>query len=327
MAIEPLDLQTDRGVQSFARGTVLVPVALAEGLDADALEALARTVASRDGVEVYRVTRGLATSGVDLGSPSLRPVELPRVAVLSGEGTSSYAVGEIWHLLDYRFRIATTLLDVEDVGRADLDRYTHVVLPHGGYGLSERAADELLSWSRSGGVLIGVQGGARWLQDRIADHDDDNGGDEAEPMLDDEEPRAYADYQRERAAQLIGGTILGARFDPTHPLLYGYDDPEIALFRSDAAVLRSRENPYEVVGRYLDPPRLSGYISPENQIRLAGTPAVVAARTGRGLVVLMADNPNFRSIWFGTSKLFLNGLFLRDLIASTSPPRSWHREE
>ena len=55
----------------------------------------------------------------------------------------------------------------------------------------------------------------------------------------------------------------------------------------------------------------------------AAQPAVQVYRHGRGLVVQLADNPNFRSFWFGTSKLFLNGIFLSDLVDRTSPPATW----
>jgi hypothetical protein len=324
VAVEPLQLLTDRGPQSFPRGTVLVPASLAGTAD---LEALATTVANRDGVEVFRVLRGLAASGVDLGSPSVRPVELPQVALLGGDGTSSNAVGESWHLLDYRFRLPTTVLDGGNLGRSDLDRYTHIVLANGFYSLGQSAAESLRAWVRAGGTLVGLQGGAHWIGREFSEADEQEpAAPDSEPLLDDSEPRVYADYRRDRAAQLIGGTIVGARFDLTHPLAYGYANEEIALFRSDAEVLVNRSNPYETVGRYVDPPRLSGYISQENQGRLAGTPAVVAYRFGRGNVVLFADNPNFRSVWFGTSKLFLNALFLSDLIAPTSAPSTWNRE-
>ena len=42
---------------------------------------------------------------------------------------------------------------------------------------------------------------------------------------------------------------------------------------------------------------------------IAGTPMMIAERRGRGSVILFTDNPNFRGTFFGTNKLFLNGLF------------------
>ena len=45
----------------------------------------------------------------------------------------------------------------------------------------------------------------------------------------------------------------------------------------------------------------------------AGTPALIAERSGAGSVILFADNPNFRGYWYGTNKLFLNALFFSRL--------------
>ena len=80
-------------------------------------------------------------------------------------------------------------------------------------------------------------------------------------------------------------------------------------------------DPYANVARYTESPLLSGYASPENQERIAGTAAVIARRLGRGTVILLADNPNFRGFWYGTSKLFLNGLFFGGVIRDTSSDR------
>ena len=42
---------------------------------------------------------------------------------------------------------------------------------------------------------------------------------------------------------------------------------------------------------------------------LAGTPSLIAERSGDGSVILFADNPNFRGYWYGTNKLFMNAVF------------------
>ena len=49
----------------------------------------------------------------------------------------------------------------------------------------------------------------------------------------------------------------------------------------------------------------------------AGSAAAVATRVGRGVVIRLADNPNFRGVWYGTNKLFLNALFFGPVIDGT----------
>jgi len=77
-------------------------------------------------------------------------------------------------------------------------------------------------------------------------------------------------------------------------------------------------NPYASVIAYATPPLLSGYASAENQQAIEGTAAMIAERKGEGSVVLFADNPNFRGIWYGGNKLFLNTLFFSKAF---EPPR------
>jgi hypothetical protein len=48
-----------------------------------------------------------------------------------------------------------------------------------------------------------------------------------------------------------------------------------------------------------------------------------ATRLGSGTVILMADNPNFRAFWYGTSKLYLNAILFGPIIETTTPPADW----
>ncbi|RMF54084.1 MAG: hypothetical protein D6746_14895, partial [Bacteroidetes bacterium] len=63
------------------------------------------------------------------------------------------------------------------------------------------------------------------------------------------------------------------------------------------------------VAVYTDDPVLSGYISKERRAQAPGSAAVVARRYGRGRVVLIMDQPNFRAFWWGSNRLFLNAVF------------------
>ena len=45
------------------------------------------------------VTTGFVDKGVDFGSYSVKPINKQKIAVLSGDGTSSLSFGEIWHFL------------------------------------------------------------------------------------------------------------------------------------------------------------------------------------------------------------------------------------
>ena len=317
--------ETPDGPQAFEPGAIVVPV----GRDAEpganarvALEALFAEAAAADGVDVHRLISGQAAAGIDLGSPSLRPLVAPRPLLVTGRGVPSYRVGEAWHVLDERFGVEASLVDLGALGSVDLDRYTHVVLTLGGFGGGaprEEVRDRLRNWVRSGGAVVAIGAASRWagaeLLGREAEAEDaaagagDAGASEDADASGTAERHRYADYRDQRAEQLMAGTIVGAELDLTHPLAYGYKRPALAVIRTGELVLPPSSNPFENVALYQDPPRLSGWISPENQRRLAGKPAVIASRMGRGVVIQLLDNPNFRAYFYGSNRLFLNSIF------------------
>ncbi len=338
-AVRPFTAETAGGPESFEPGAIVVPVGRRAEPGANAgvdLEALFAEAAAADGVDVHRLVSGQAAVGIDMGSPSLRPLVAPRPLLVSGSGTPSYRVGEAWHLLDERFGVEASLVDLGALGGVDLDRYTHVVLTLGGFGGGsprDDVRDRLRSWVRNGGAVVAIGAASRWagveLLGREAEAEDavagggDTGTSEEADAPGTAERHRYADYRDQRAEQLMAGTIVGAELDLTHPLAYGYRRSALAVIRTGEWILPPSSNPFENVALYQDPPRLAGWISPENQRRLAGKPAVIASRMGRGVVIQLLDNPNFRAYFYGSNRLFLNSIFLSGLIDSTSAPDSW----
>ena len=73
--------------------------------------------------------------------------------------------------------------------------------------------------------------------------------------------------------------------------------------------MKQSENPYGTVAQYVEEPFVGGYINEENLEKVSGTSAIVVRSEGEGSVVLFADDPNFRSYWHTTSRLFLNAIF------------------
>ena len=108
---------------------------------------------------------------------------------------------------------------------------------------------------------------------------------------------------------MIGGAIFAADLDITHPLGFGYRERDIFLHKNVEEPMLPTENPFGTVIAYTGDPVYSGFVSEENREALAGTPSLIAERSGDGSVILFADNPNFRGYWYGTNKLFMNAVF------------------
>ncbi|MFO7904481.1 MAG: M14 family metallopeptidase [Pirellulaceae bacterium] len=310
-ASEPFTLKTHDGRQQFGRGAVVVPMGIQQ-LETDRVIELLDEAAREDGVRVRAAVTGLAEAGVDIGSPSLKAIEQPRVALVVGPGVHAYEAGEVWHLLDQRFHMPVTLLDVRGFSGHDLSRYTHVVLVDGSYG--KDMAGKIRNWVRSGGVLLVGKRAASWAAEHeIVKAEFKTGID----ITEGDKRRDYADYRTDRELQQLSGAILMADLDTTHPLGWGVNRRELPVFCNGTRVMQPAENRYQTVAQLVKHPLRSGYASPENLKRLSESASVIVQRNGKGTVVLMAHNLNFRGYWFGTNRVFMNAIMFGGIVERT----------
>lgn len=302
LATEPFTALSDGRVVAFERGTVIIPLQTREsGLaNAAAVHAAVREAAAQDHVRIVALDGGYTPEGPDLGSRGGGVLAKPSVAILSGEGTSSNGAGEVWHLLDQRFRIPAVLLDAGRLSRYDLSRYTTIILNGGAYG--DLDVDALKSWIRGGGTFLALGSGADWaVRNELLNL-------EARKDSTDFSAFSYADLSNARGAQAVGGAIVQADLDTTHPLAYGMRET-MPLFRRGSAFYDLPETPGSIVARHTDAPLLAGYLSEERAAQAAGSAALVTQRHGRGHVIGYLDAPTFRAFWYGSDRLLLNGIF------------------
>lgn len=311
---DPITITTGRNNVELAAGAAIVPISIQPNKEVRAHQLLER-FARKGGTSIYSIQSGLTPEGNDLGSPSFSILRDPKVAVIVGKGVNAYEAGEVWHLLDKRFGMRVTLLDKNQWETADLSRYKTLVFVNGNYG--ELSLPKLESWLKAGGVLITQKNATNWLRD--IDWADIKAKEEADDESKKDEFKArkpYRDYQRTRGAQVTGGAIFQGIGDLTHPLLYGFKDEKIPLFRNHNKVFELTENPYATPVVYSDSPLLSGYVSDENLKKVSSSAALIVKGYGKGRIIAFADNPNFRAFWYGTNKLFLNAIFLGHTIRS-----------
>jgi hypothetical protein len=319
VASRPFMVQASGAEVALERGAISVPVA-SQTLDPDALYAAVSEVSRQVGLPFVAATSTYAPSplGPDLGSRSFLPVRAPRVLMPVGEGLSGYEAGQIWHLLDQRVGMPVTKVDVTDVGRVEWSRYDALILVSGDLSfLQGDRLEAVRSWIRGGGTLIATRGAAAWaarngLTPNVeAPSVGRAPGEDAPPR---DERIEYDRAGELQGAQAIGGSIWEADLDLTHPLGFGYTRRFLPIWRDHSYFFPLPDNPYITVARLTDDPHLSGYVSGANEARLAGSPSVIADQLGRGSVVLLIDNPNFRGYWRGTNRLLLNAIFFGDHI-------------
>ena len=291
---------------TYDYGSVMIPVQN-QKMNAEALNQFLDQVAKEAHLTIDPVKTGL-TEGIDLGSRKFIALQPQKIALLVGDGINATDAGEIWHLLDTRFHISITKLDTRNLGRADLSKYTTLIMPTSGWGggIDESSADKISEWVRSGGNLIGFKNAAKWIKRQgLIDFTE----------VETENPAKDVTFEQRNdfnGAQVIGGAIFKAKLDRSHPIAFGYDSSEINLFRDTTLFIEPDETSYKNPILYTEEPLVSGYISKINYEALKGTRPFVQQGVRSGNVIVFTDNTNFRAFWYGTSKLFMNAIFLSE---------------
>ena len=290
----------------FKRGTIVIPVVQRDAdatITAAELHRLMEKLVSEDHVQIYATNSSSTPSGPDLGGAFQGVLKKPHVALLSGAGTSAYGSGEIWHLIDNRMNIPVSRLNAENLNRNKLSKYNTIIFPDRYYSkLDSTDVNHLKEWVSSGGTLISVQSGSKWIVDNnVID----------EELVENQKLALDIPYDQVRlvtGAQRIGGAIFNINIDNTHPLGYGYRNKH-PVFRRGYTFFKLSESAAANVGRYTSKPLLSGYVSEEKLAGIKDTASIIAKKQGSGHVVMFADNPAFRAFWYGTNGLLLNAIF------------------
>jgi len=315
VATRPFEAMTASATKRFDYGTILLPLGIQTTAPAK-LDSLLNVVAQLDGIDIYALPTGLSNDGIDLGSANFAPLRLPEVALIVGAGAGATDIGEVWHLLDQRMGMKVSLLETSSIGRTDVGRYNVLVMAGGSYATIESGGVEALKrWIEAGGTIIATEQAVEWIaNNKIA-----NATLRRDARRDSvTNPRFYADEERFTGALNMPGAIFQARYDRTHPLLFGFSDSVLSVFLASSLFLEPSTNPYATPVSFTKNPLLSGYLHPSYEKRLQNSAAVTVSAARNGRVILMTPNPVFRAFWFGTNKLLLNGIFFGSVIRSSS---------
>lgn len=284
----------------YSPGTCFIPLQN-QVISKDKILEFVNAAASKYNIKIVGVNSGNA-SGIQMGSPTLKTLTPPKIVVIAGDGVSSYEVGEVWHLLDQRMDVPMSLVAIEKLNSADLNKYNTIIMVSGNYG--KLKVDRLKSWISNGGLIIATKRAGKWLStNKITSVN------YVESKSDSTNQRPYDLMDKYRGAQGIGGAIFETTADLSNPLFYGYNNKSIPVFRNSTIMMERSKNAYANPLMYGSSPLLSGYISDKNLIKLKNTAAVQIDKIGKGTVITFTDNPNFRAFWYGTNRMFMNAIF------------------
>ncbi len=252
------------------------------------------------------ITSGFSQTTPDIGSPDIKLINKQKVAVLSGEGTSSLNYGAIWHFFEQQLHYPLTSINTDDLSSTNLNKYNVLIIPSGYYGsiLNDDNMKKIKDWVRSGGKVIAIDGALRSFVGKDgfslkykASESNDN----------DDNLTPYADREREYTNQLITGAIFKTKVDNTHPMAFGYPKDYFTL-KIGTSSYDILDSGYNVV--HLDDAKVySGFAGKDALNNLDKTLVFGEERMGSGSFIYMADNPLFRSFWENGKLFFVNSIF------------------
>jgi hypothetical protein len=317
VATNAFDMSVQGARKHYSNGTILIPLSLQTQNSQQIYDTL-QSLAAKYGVDIQAISTGNVLSGSDLGSSKFISLTKPSVAMMVGAGVNATDAGEIWHLMDQRFNIPLTLLEVPLFNRVDLNKYNTLIMVGSGGTMNAYAdlnKEKLKAWIQNGGTLILTEEAVTWAaQNGISSVQLKK----LKPSADSTKTLSYMDREQVEGAQQMSGAIFRAEADLSHPLAYGYSYPWVSLFKANKVFLEKSKNPYATPFYYTSAPLQSGWLSKENYEGVKNSAAVVVNTIGGGRVISIADNPNLRAFWLGGTKLMMNALFFGRIIDAAS---------
>jgi hypothetical protein len=313
VASEPFEYQNQEISRSFSYGSIFIPVQK-QGKTPEEVYDIIGGALQGTSITAYSIGTSQTSQGMDMGSSRFMPLETPAVLLLTGDGVNSLEAGEIWNLLDARMHMPVVLIDQAQLNSTDISSYTHLLMPSGSYNrINASGKKEINRWVNKGGTIIALNSANLWLKEQKLV---DIGFKSSKP--DSSGYQAYGDLRNNTGAERITGSIFEAEVDISHPIGYGLHRKTIPVFRNHLLIALPDRRPYACPVRYTADPLLSGYVSKEKYDDLRNAPVVLVSSHGSGRLISFMDNPNFRGIWYGTNKLFLNAIFFGPTISSYS---------
>ncbi len=203
-----------------------------------------------------------------------------------------------------------TMLTPDKARSADLARY-NVLIVTGSPDVTPDVIEKIKKWNQNGGTIIGIENGNKWLvRNKLAEI-------EFVPAVKPKtKPGIYINQAGDNQVQQIPGSIFETSLDLTHPLCYGYKKDILPVFISSTTIALKDAGIYNNPVVFTQNPLLSGYCTKENSERFRG--ASFASVHGTRIISIYGD-PNFRAIWYGTNKVFINSVFFGQVLGSAAP--------
>lgn len=294
---------------SFERGSVIILNTANRSAGVNFLNEV-KKIADENKVKLFPVSTGFVDKGFDFGSDKVHPFRAPAVALLTGEGVSSYGAGEVWHFFENDIDYPLNMINVNDISRVDWTKIDVLIMPDGNYRfLSDKTlTDQFRSWINKGGKVIAVEGAVAALAQaefgiKVRKPDEADDKKNSYDLL-----KKYEDRERDFIPDLNAGSIYRVELDNTHPLGYGYPGYYHTLKLDDKVYDFLKEGWNAGVIRKDN--QVAGFVGARLKEKLKDGLVFGTQSLGSGTIVYLTDNVLFRNFWENGKLMFCNAVFL-----------------
>jgi hypothetical protein len=293
------------GGRNFDRGTLIV---LKTSNPAN-WNAVANEACRLNNIQPIAVETGFMDKGTDFGSPDVKIINgALKVAMLTGDQTSSLSAGEVWHFFEKQLDYPITLLNAADLARINIRNYQVLILPDGSYRIlnDKSVSDKLKDFVRSGGKLIALDNAVSLMAG--ADWGIKLKEDKSEDKSEYANVKKYGDRENQYLTNSIPGAIYKLELDNTHPLGFGYPDYYYTL-KQDASVFEFMKDGWNV-GVMKKDAYVTGFAGNKLKPKLKDGVVLGVQDMGSGNVIYFTESPLFRNFWENGKLLISNAVFL-----------------
>jgi hypothetical protein len=275
------------------------------------LSSIVSQICNANNVKANSITTGFMDKGYDFGSEKIHAITTPKVALLTGDGVSSNAAGEVWHFFEQVIDYPLTLINAADAAHLNLNDFNVIIMPSGNYTfLNDKAgADKLHDWITKGGRLVAIDGAVNRLSRLDWAIKAKKTEDSADKKNEYSALNRYEDRERDFLKGFIPGSIYKVEIDNTHPLAYGYAGYYYTLKQDDNMYEFFKDGGWNV-GVIKKDGAVSGYVGSLLKNKLKDGLVFGVQNIGQGEVVYMADNVLFRSFWENGKLMLCNAVFM-----------------
>ncbi|HAT69603.1 MAG TPA: zinc carboxypeptidase, partial [Flavobacteriaceae bacterium] len=116
----------------FEKGSLIIT--RSDNTSLENFDTLVTTIANTQQRQLNTVTSSFANNGPDFGSPDIKRINKQKIAVLTGDYTSSLSYGELWHFFETQLHYPITSINTNNFSGIHLGDYDVLIIPDGYYG-------------------------------------------------------------------------------------------------------------------------------------------------------------------------------------------------